>query len=179
MMNSSLSSSTCEDHLLEVLIDGEQCSPSFQEHVSSCSGCQQQLLRFQQQVDETRDYLAPSTLQMQRIRAKVWDEIERKANRGFSWQPAWTSALVMGCFILLTFMIPYRFPLVAQVVLDGPSLYASADSLEVMADQLLPGTAASEPVWVSTLSGGILESESMEQIDEMIELIIPETGEQT
>ncbi|NIA19464.1 MAG: hypothetical protein GWP07_03390 [Xanthomonadaceae bacterium] len=179
MMNSSLSSSTCEDHLLAVLIDGEQCSPGSREHVSSCPGCQQQLLRFQQQVNEARDYLAPSILQKQRIRARVWDEIERKANRGFSWQPAWTSALVLGCFILLTFMIPYRFPPVAEVALDGPSLYASADSLEVMADQLLPGTAASDPVWLSTLSGGVPESDSMEQIDEMIELVIPETGEQT
>ena len=178
MMN-TLSSSTCEDHLLAVLIDGEQCSPGSREHVSSCPGCQQQLLRFQQQVDEARDYLAPTTLQMQRIRTRVWNKVERKVNRGFSWQPAWTSALVLGCFILLTFMIPYRFPLVAQVVLDSPSLYASADSLEVMADQLLPGTAASEPVWISTLSGGGPESDSMEQIDEMIELVIPETGEQT
>ncbi|MEA2108205.1 MAG: hypothetical protein U9P07_02135 [Pseudomonadota bacterium] len=179
MMDNSLSSSTCEDHLLEVLIDGEQCAQGSQEHVSSCSSCRQQLLRFQQQVDDTRDYLAPTTLQMQRIRAKVRDEIERKTNRGFSWQPAWTSVMVLGCFILLTFMIPYHFPPVAQVSLESPSLFASADSLEVMADQLLPGTAASEPVWVSTLSGGILESEIMEQIDEMIEFVIPEAGEQT
>ncbi len=178
-MNSSLSSSTCEDHQLTVLIDGEQCSPDFQEHVSSCPGCQQQLLRFKQKVNETRDYLVPSTLQMQRIRARVWDEMERKADRGCSWQPAWTSALVLGCFILLTFMIPYHFPPVAQVALAGPSLYASADSLEVMADQLLPGTAASDPVWVITLSGGVPEADSMEQIDEMIDLLIPETGEQT
>ncbi|MEA3240446.1 MAG: hypothetical protein U9P37_02545 [Pseudomonadota bacterium] len=179
MMNNLLSSSTCEDNLLAVLIDDEQCSQSSQEHVSSCSGCRQQLLRFQQQVDDTRDYLAPTTLQMQRIRAKVRDEIERKTNWGFSWQPAWTSAVVLGCFLLLTFMIPYRFPSVPRLALEGPSLYASADSLEVMADQLLPGTVASDPVWISTLSGGILESESMEQIDEMIEFVIPEAGEQT
>ncbi len=175
----TLSSSTCEDHLLAVLINGEQCSPGSREHVSSCPGCQRQLLCFQQQVDEARDYFAPTTLQTQRIRTRVWNKVERKASGGFSWQPAWTSALVLGCFVLLTFMIPYRFPLVAQVVLDSPSLYASADSLEVMADQLLPGTAASEPVWISTLSGGVTESDSMEQIDEMIELVIPETGEQT
>ena len=178
-MNISLSSSTCEKHLLEILIEGEQHSQGSQEHLSSCPDCRQQLLRFQQQVDETRDYLAPTTFQMQRIRAKLRDEIERKANRGFSWQPAWTSAVVLGCFLLLTFMIPYHFPPVAQVVLDAPSLYASADSLEVMADYLLPGTEASDPIWISTLSGGIHEVEGMEQIDEMIELVIPETGEQT
>jgi len=178
-MKCSLPSSTCEDHLLAVLIDGEQCFSASREHVSSCSGCQRQLLRFKQQVGETRDYLVPSTLQMQRIRAKVWDEIERKANWGFSWQPAWTSALVLGCFILLTIMIPYHFPSVVQVALDSSSLYASVDSLEVMADQLLPGTAASDPVWISILSGGVSEADSMEQIDEMIELVIPETGEQT
>jgi len=179
MMNNLLSSSTCEKHLLEILIDDEQLSQDSQEHLSSCPDCRQQLLRFQQQVNGARDYLAPTTLQMQRIRAKVRDEIERKINRGFSWQPVWTSVVVLGCFILLIFMIPYHFPPVAQVSLESPSLYASADSLEVMVDQLLPGTAASEPVWVSTLSGGILESESMEKIDEMIEFVIPEAGEQT
>ena len=179
MMDNSLSASTCEDHLLAVLIDGDQCSQDAQEHVSSCSGCRQQRLRFQQQVNGTRDYLAPTTLQMQRIRAKVRDKIESKANRGFSWQPAWTSALVLGCFLLLTFMLPYRFPPVDQVVVAGPSLYASTENLEVLADYLLPGTKASDPLWISTLSGGISEDEDVEQIDEMIELVIPERGEQT
>lgn len=178
-MNSLHSSSTCEDHLLEVLIDGEQGSQGSLEHISSCPDCRQQMIHFQQLVEENRDFLTPSSLQMQRIRANVWDKIEQEEHRGFWRQPAWASVVVLGCFMLLTLMAPRYFPVVARAPLDGASVYAKADSLEDMADQLLPSTAAAEPVWVSALSGGIQEPESMEHIDEMLELVIPGTGEQT
>ncbi len=175
-MNKVPSSPSCEGRLLELLVEGRQES---REHLASCPECRERLTAFQQKMDAARDFLTPSSLQMQQIRAKVWEEIEFENHRDPWWQPAWTSVLVLGFFILLTMIVPYKLPRVAQLDLGGASLYASADSLEVMADQLLPGTAAADPAWEQALSGGILETESMEQIEEMLELVIPDRGEQT
>lgn len=178
-MDNLRSSPACEKYLLEILVEGESLSQSSQKHLSSCPDCYRQLLGFNQQVNAAREFLAPSSLQIQRMRANLRDKIERQADRGFRWQPAWTSALVLGCFLLLTFMLPYRFPPVDQVVVAGPSLYARAENLEVMADYLLPGTKASDPPWISMLSNGISEDEDMEQIHDLLDFVVPEAGEQT
>ena len=178
-MNPLSSASTCENHLLKTLIEGELESQASHEHVSACADCRQQLDYFQQRIEESRNFLAPSSLQIQRIRAKVWAEIEPKEQDRFWWQSTWVSAMVLGCFMLLTLMAPHYLPAVAHSPLDGSSVYASADSLENMADQLLPATTNAESEWIDALSGDVLGPESAEPIDEMFELVIPETGEQT
>lgn len=172
-------SSTCEDHLLEVLIEGSRASLESLEHASSCPDCRQELRHFQQRIDESRDFLAPSPLQIQRIRAKVRERLEPRKHRDFRWQPAWASVLVMCCFILLTIIAPRFLPPVVQVLPDGALISASADGLGDMVDQLLPVTAEVEPVWISALSGGISENGSVEHLDEMLDFVTPETGEQT
>ena len=178
-MNNIPSSSSCEDQLLELLVEGRQGSSEFQERLASCPECRQQERHFLDKMDEARRFLTPSSLQIQRIRAKVWEEIERKEARRSRWQPAWASAALLGLFVLLTIAAPRMLPPLAQVDLGGASLYASTDSLEVMADQLLPETEAPEPSWEQALSGGILEAESMEQIDNLLEMVIPDRGERT
>jgi len=178
-MNNGPPSLSCPDQLLEFLVEGRQASRNSREHLDSCPECREQLASFRQQVDVARDFLAPSSLQMQRIRAKVWEKIVPESRRDSWWQPAWATALVMGLFILLTMAAPFKLSRIAGPDLDGAALYASTDSLEVMVDQLLPGTAASDPPWEQVLSGGILGTESMEQIEEMLELVIPDRGEQT
>ena len=178
-MKTPSSSFTCEEQLLEFLIDGDQASQDARDHVASCPDCRPRLRHFQQLVAETREYLTPSGLQIQRIRATVRDKLDAKVTRGCTWQSGWTFAAILGCFIIVTMILPYRFPPVAQVALNDSLEYDGGESLEVMADQLLPGTVASEPMWVSALISGVMENESMEQIDEMIDLVIPDTGEQT
>ena len=178
-MNNVPPSPFCEDQLLELLVEDRQASRDSHEHLASCPECRGQLASFRQQVDAARDFLAPSSLQMQRIRAKVWEKIEPESRRDPWWQPAWASTLVLGLFILLTMAAPFKLSRIAGPDLDGAALYASADSLEVMVDQLLPGTAASDPPWEQALSGGILEVENMEQIDNLLELLVSDRGEQT
>ncbi|MBN2333409.1 MAG: hypothetical protein JXO49_07380 [Deltaproteobacteria bacterium] len=178
-MSSMTALSSCEDYLARVLVEGTAEVPAPSDHLVSCSRCRQQKQVFDSYRMRVQQALEPSDVALQRIRSRVWETLERQECRWrFFRQPVWSTFVILLLLVATVVSVPLRLPRLA-VLPPEHFLFADSAGLQIMVDELVPLSAASEPAWIGVLGGGVWEEQDAEQLDDLIEMVMPERGEQT